>query len=80
MGASSSNPLSPEKQLRRDVMQLREASGRQGDYAMGRIGDVELKAELMLAEQTRKFEQAAKQYERDARDIAESEMMREKAS
>eukprot|EP00973_Karenia_brevis_P079819 11076100-Karenia_brevis.AAC.1 len=61
-------------------MQLRETLGRQGDYAMGRIGDVEQKAELTLADQTREFEQAAQQYERDARDIAEAEMMREKAS
>eukprot|EP00973_Karenia_brevis_P002652 361298-Karenia_brevis.AAC.1 len=34
----------------------------------------------MLAEQTRKFEQAAQQHERDARGIAEAEMMREMAS
>eukprot|EP00973_Karenia_brevis_P054331 7548775-Karenia_brevis.AAC.1 len=46
----------------------------------GRIGDVEQKAEQLLAEQKLKFEIAAKQYERDARDVTEVEMMPEKVS
>eukprot|EP00973_Karenia_brevis_P049014 6797877-Karenia_brevis.AAC.1 len=64
--------MSPEKQrLRQEVSHLRETLGRQGDYAMGKIGDVENKAERMLAEQRFQFEVAARQYEQEARDVSQ---------
>eukprot|EP00973_Karenia_brevis_P005970 812083-Karenia_brevis.AAC.1 len=47
---------------------------------MGKIGAVEQKAEHPVAEQQFKFELAAKQCERDARDVTEAEMMREEGS
>eukprot|EP00973_Karenia_brevis_P095055 12425474-Karenia_brevis.AAC.1 len=56
MGPSASG-MSPEKQqLRWEVSQLRETLGRQGDYAMEKLGDVENKAERLSAEQRLKFE------------------------
>eukprot|EP00973_Karenia_brevis_P015936 2178987-Karenia_brevis.AAC.1 len=62
--------MSPEKQrLWQEVHHLRETLRRQGDYAMGKIGDVETKAERMLAEQRLHFEVAARQFEQEARDV-----------
>eukprot|EP00973_Karenia_brevis_P085956 11921625-Karenia_brevis.AAC.1 len=80
MGPSSSG-MSPEKQrLRQEVSQLRETFGRQGDYARGKIGDVENKAERMLAEQRLQFEVAARRYEQEARDVSQVEVAKERAS
>eukprot|EP00973_Karenia_brevis_P037704 5202159-Karenia_brevis.AAC.1 len=73
--------MSPEKQrLRQEVSQFRETLGRQGDYAMGKIGDVENKGERMLAEQRLKFEVAARRYEQEARDVSQAEVAKERAS
>eukprot|EP00973_Karenia_brevis_P067963 9455198-Karenia_brevis.AAC.1 len=69
--------MSPEKQrLRQEVSHLRET----GDYAMGKIGDVANKAERMIAEQRLQFEAAARQYEREARDVSQVEVAKERAS
>eukprot|EP00973_Karenia_brevis_P057373 7980795-Karenia_brevis.AAC.1 len=71
MGPTSS-VMSPEKQrLGQEASHLRETLGRQGDYAMGKICDVENKAERMMAEQRLQFEVAARQYEKEARDVSQ---------
>eukprot|EP00973_Karenia_brevis_P011397 1543275-Karenia_brevis.AAC.1 len=77
----SSNVMSPEKQrLRQEVSYLRETLGRQGDYAMGVIGEVENKAEKHISDQRQQFETAARQFEREARDVSEAEVAKERAS
>eukprot|EP00973_Karenia_brevis_P076017 10559902-Karenia_brevis.AAC.1 len=62
--------MSPEKQrLWQEVHHLRETLGRQGDYAIWKVGDVEAKAERMIAEQRLHPEVAAQQFEQEARDV-----------
>eukprot|EP00973_Karenia_brevis_P031078 4287649-Karenia_brevis.AAC.1 len=80
MGTSSSGVSLEKQSLRREVSQLGETLGRQGDYAMDRVGDVENKAERMLAEQRLQFEMAARRYEQEARDVNQVEVAEERAS
>eukprot|EP00973_Karenia_brevis_P076454 10621945-Karenia_brevis.AAC.1 len=47
---------------------------------MGKIGDVENKAERMLAEQGFQFEVAARRYKQEARDVSQVEVAKERAS
>eukprot|EP00973_Karenia_brevis_P015236 2083295-Karenia_brevis.AAC.1 len=47
---------------------------------MGAIGNVENRAEKFISDQRQQFEAAARQFEREARDVSEAEVAKERAA